>query len=78
MPELDNLEIIKETRKAAHQIYLNNWETKTQVAENNGDWNQDIQHRVLTAIEDLSSELDMLCYALGRIVELNELKTIDP
>ena len=78
MPELDNLEIIQHVAKCAHQIYLDNWETKTQIAENNGEWNQEIQHRVIMSVEQLSSKLDMLCKGLERIIVMNELKTITP
>lgn len=79
MPKpLDNLEFIDAVGKEAHQVYLDNWETKTQVAENDGVWTTEIQHRVLKEIEDLSSSVSMLCHALSRIVKMNELKTIDP
>ena len=79
MPEpLDYRPILDEIAKSAHQTYLDNWETKTQVAENGGEWNSDIQHRALESIEKLSSDLELLCHTLEVFVRLNNLKTLDP
>lgn len=58
----------------AHKVYLDNWETKTLFAESGCKWDDNIQHRVHTSIEDLSSSLEMtnlmLEDAMKRIEEL--------
>lgn len=73
---IDFKKYIKETYKNAHRIYLDNWETKTQVAENNGKWTDEVHHRVLKELEDLSVVCEDLSSTLEHILELNpDLKT---
>lgn len=65
MDDFDYIPVVKEVRENSHQVYLDNWETKTRFAENNCEWNSDIQHRVHLAIESLASNVDILAYALA-------------
>lgn len=62
---------------SAHKVYLANWETKTLLAENNGEFNNELHFRVLEAIEELATDLQTLAVAVEQIVKLNNLKTLD-
>jgi len=60
MSNISPIEAAKMLSKEAHQVYLDNWETKTQFAENNCEWNSEIHHRTHMAIENLSSTVQLL------------------
>lgn len=69
-------DLAKSLSREAHQVYLDNWETKTQFAENDCKWNSEIHHRSHEAIENLASTVDVLALflseALARIEELEK------
>ena len=69
------VEITEMIGKEAHEAYLANWEIKTQVAENNGEWNQEIQHQVLENMEKMTSALSMLARSLSHYFDPNDTKT---
>lgn len=67
------LELAQEGAKKAHQIYLDNWETKTQFAENDGKWDYNIHFRTIQAIEQLASNQELLADALTEVLKICEL-----
>ena len=63
--------------KAAHQVYLDNWETKTRFAEKNCEWDADIQHRNHEAMDSLSSTVNHLARLLeDAMTRIEQLEAI--
>ena len=67
------LELAEEGAKRAHRIYLDNWETKTQHAENDGKWDYKIHFRTIQAIEALASNQETLAHALTEVIKQFEI-----
>jgi len=69
MSNITPVEAAKMLSKEAHQVYLDNWETKTRFAEVDCKWNDDIQHRNHMAMEELSTIVQHLAYSLEEALE---------
>ena len=71
------IEVTKTLADRANKVYQDNWETKTRFAEHECKWTEDIQHRNHAAIEELSTTVRHLSFALGDALKrIDELEAI--
>lgn len=57
--------ILDEESREAHRQYLETWSIMTLVAENDGAWNETIQHRVITNMQNMATTMQTLTAALA-------------
>ena len=69
------VEVTKNVGQTAHQQYLDVWEIKTQVAENDGVWTPEIQTKILKNMEEMASTLSLLARSLSHFLDPNDTKT---